>query len=136
MARTEFMIGGDGEVDLDSLNLTRLLARLEQNILSSSADLKLLRQSRYHRARVGAVRPPLFSPHTGGSVTDGIKKISKECRIRAQPPRPDRAIATQSQIARSPTQPDDGSSQTADGAEADSGTTRLDHGGGGGTKYG
>lgn len=58
MARTEFMIGSfdDGELDLDSLNLSRLLARLEQNILSSSADLKLLRQSRYHRARVGAVR--------------------------------------------------------------------------------
>jgi hypothetical protein len=60
------MIGsfGDREVDLDSLNLSRLLARLEQNILSSSADLKLLRQSRYHRARVGAVRcaPPPPTP--------------------------------------------------------------------------
>ena len=41
--------------DAISINLHRLLARLEDNLLSASADLKPLRQSRYHRARVGAV---------------------------------------------------------------------------------
>ncbi|KAL1969426.1 hypothetical protein VTN77DRAFT_8864 [Rasamsonia byssochlamydoides] len=54
MTRTAFQPAGDAESDVASVNLTHLLARLEQNILSSSADLKLLRQSRYHRARVGA----------------------------------------------------------------------------------
>ncbi|KAK2764329.1 hypothetical protein FQN54_009021 [Arachnomyces sp. PD_36] len=39
--------------DLTYLNLTRLLSRLEQNILSSSADLKALQQSSFHRTRVG-----------------------------------------------------------------------------------
>lgn len=64
--------GSDADADLDdtiaSINLTRLLARLEQNLLSSSSsdlnqnlNLKQLRQSRYHRARVGAVRKQ--SPH-------------------------------------------------------------------------
>ncbi|KAL2373022.1 hypothetical protein BDBG_00929 [Blastomyces gilchristii SLH14081] len=40
--------------DVTSINLTHLLARLENNLLSPSADLKLLRRSPYHRARVGA----------------------------------------------------------------------------------
>ncbi|PGH34844.1 hypothetical protein GX50_02294 [[Emmonsia] crescens] len=40
--------------DITSINLTHLLARLDNNILSPSADLKLLRRSPYHRARVGA----------------------------------------------------------------------------------
>lgn len=40
---------------LAAMNLTRLLARLEHNLLSPSADLKPLRRSPYHRARVGAV---------------------------------------------------------------------------------
>ncbi|RAH61281.1 synaptobrevin [Aspergillus piperis CBS 112811] len=40
--------------DLAALNLSRLVARLEHNLLSSSADLKPLRQSEYQRMRVGA----------------------------------------------------------------------------------
>jgi hypothetical protein len=59
MTRTPFqqpIAGDDAESDVAVINLTRLLTRLEQNLLSSSTDLKLLRQSRYHRARVGAVR--------------------------------------------------------------------------------
>lgn len=47
--------------DLAALNLSRLVARLEHNLLSSSADLKPLRQSEYQRMRVGAVRPRAFS---------------------------------------------------------------------------
>ncbi|OJK04778.1 hypothetical protein ASPACDRAFT_109648 [Aspergillus aculeatus ATCC 16872] len=40
--------------DLAALNLSRLLARLEYNLLSSAADLRPLRQSDYQRKRVGA----------------------------------------------------------------------------------
>ncbi|KAL2855827.1 hypothetical protein BJY01DRAFT_194499 [Aspergillus pseudoustus] len=40
--------------DLAALNISRLLARLEQNLLSPSADLKSLRQSEYQRLRVNA----------------------------------------------------------------------------------
>ncbi|OAX83901.1 hypothetical protein ACJ72_01732 [Emergomyces africanus] len=40
--------------DITSINLAHLLARLENNLLSPSADLKLLHRSPYHRARVGA----------------------------------------------------------------------------------
>ncbi|KLJ11145.1 hypothetical protein EMPG_13597 [Blastomyces silverae] len=40
--------------DATSINLTHLLARLENNLLSPSADLKQLHRSPYHRARVGA----------------------------------------------------------------------------------
>ena len=42
--------------NLTNLSLSRLLARLEHNLLSSSADLKPLRRSEYQRMRVGAVR--------------------------------------------------------------------------------
>ncbi|EEH42460.1 uncharacterized protein PADG_07280 [Paracoccidioides brasiliensis Pb18] len=44
----------DSSPDTTSINLTHLLARLESNLLSPSADLKPLRRSPYHRARVGA----------------------------------------------------------------------------------
>ncbi|OJJ35181.1 hypothetical protein ASPWEDRAFT_40367 [Aspergillus wentii DTO 134E9] len=40
--------------DLAVLNLSRLFARLEHNLLSPSADLKSLRRSEYQRMRVGA----------------------------------------------------------------------------------
>ncbi|KAL4806698.1 hypothetical protein BDV18DRAFT_138049 [Aspergillus unguis] len=40
--------------DLSSLNLTRLINRLEYNLLSSNADLKSLRRSEYQRMRVNA----------------------------------------------------------------------------------
>ncbi|GCB22755.1 hypothetical protein AAWM_05640 [Aspergillus awamori] len=40
--------------DLAALNLSRLVARLEHNLLSSAADLKPLRRSEYQRMRVGA----------------------------------------------------------------------------------
>ncbi|KAF7625434.1 synaptobrevin [Aspergillus flavus] len=40
--------------NLTNLSLSRLLARLEHNLLSSSADLKPLRRSEYQRMRVGA----------------------------------------------------------------------------------
>ncbi|PWY94831.1 hypothetical protein BO94DRAFT_582217 [Aspergillus sclerotioniger CBS 115572] len=40
--------------DLAILNLSRLFARLEHNLLSSAADLKPLRRSEYQRMRVGA----------------------------------------------------------------------------------
>ncbi|KNG81555.1 synaptobrevin [Aspergillus nomiae NRRL 13137] len=40
--------------NLANLSLSRLLARLEHNLLSSSADLKPLRRSEYQRMRVGA----------------------------------------------------------------------------------
>ena len=46
--------------DLAALNLSRLVARLEHNLLSSAADLKPLRRSEYQRMRVGAVRPRAF----------------------------------------------------------------------------
>lgn len=42
---------------LPILNVSRLLARLEQNLLSPVADLKSLRRSEYQRMRVGGVRP-------------------------------------------------------------------------------
>lgn len=41
--------------DLATLNLSRLLTRLEHNLLSPAADLKLLRRSEYQRMRVGGV---------------------------------------------------------------------------------
>jgi hypothetical protein len=47
--------------NLTNLSLSRLLARLEHNLLSSSADLKPLRRSEYQRMRVGAVCPPPLS---------------------------------------------------------------------------
>ncbi|KAK2787427.1 hypothetical protein FQN53_005340 [Emmonsiellopsis sp. PD_33] len=40
--------------DVTSINLAHLLARLESNLLSPTADLKPLYRSQYHRARVGA----------------------------------------------------------------------------------
>ncbi|KAL4943569.1 hypothetical protein BDV06DRAFT_189632 [Aspergillus oleicola] len=40
--------------DLAALNVSRLIARLEHNLLSSNADLKSLRRSEDHRIRVGA----------------------------------------------------------------------------------
>ncbi|KAE8355054.1 hypothetical protein BDV28DRAFT_129820 [Aspergillus coremiiformis] len=40
--------------NLTNLSLSRLLARLEHNLLSTSADLKPLRRSEYQRMRVGA----------------------------------------------------------------------------------
>ncbi|PYH98592.1 hypothetical protein BO71DRAFT_371011 [Aspergillus ellipticus CBS 707.79] len=40
--------------DITTLNLSRLFARLEHNLLSSSADLKPLRRSEHQRMRVGA----------------------------------------------------------------------------------
>lgn len=47
---------------LPILNVSRLLSRLEQNLLSPVADLKSLRRSEYQRMRVGGVRssPPLL----------------------------------------------------------------------------
>lgn len=42
--------------DLTLLNVSRLLARLEHNLLSPGADLKPLRRSEYQRMRVNAVR--------------------------------------------------------------------------------
>ncbi|EEH06493.1 synaptobrevin [Histoplasma capsulatum G186AR] len=44
--------------DITLVNLTHLLARLENNLISPSADLKLVHRSPYHRARVGAVSIP------------------------------------------------------------------------------
>ncbi|KAL3452275.1 hypothetical protein BJX65DRAFT_265818 [Aspergillus insuetus] len=40
--------------DLAALNISRLLTRLEQNLLSPTADLKTLRRSEYQRMRVSA----------------------------------------------------------------------------------
>ncbi|KAL2823064.1 hypothetical protein BJX63DRAFT_4657 [Aspergillus granulosus] len=40
--------------DLAALNVSRLLARLEQNLLSPNTDLKSLRRSEYQRMRVSA----------------------------------------------------------------------------------
>ncbi|KAL4934110.1 uncharacterized protein BDV17DRAFT_278472 [Aspergillus undulatus] len=40
--------------DLAALNVSRLIARLEHNVLSPNADLKSLRRSEDHRLRVGA----------------------------------------------------------------------------------
>ncbi|KAL3491794.1 hypothetical protein BJX62DRAFT_117514 [Aspergillus germanicus] len=40
--------------DLAALNISRLLTRLEQNLLSPNADLKTLRRSEYQRMRVSA----------------------------------------------------------------------------------
>ncbi|KAL4960266.1 uncharacterized protein BDV14DRAFT_148020 [Aspergillus stella-maris] len=40
--------------DLAALNVSRLIARLEHNLLSPNADLKSLRRSEDHRIRVGA----------------------------------------------------------------------------------
>ncbi|KAJ9294337.1 hypothetical protein DTO271G3_6912 [Paecilomyces variotii] len=54
MTRTIYRPVAAEESDLAVLNLSRLLARLEHNLLSPSADLKPLRQSEFHRARVGA----------------------------------------------------------------------------------
>ncbi|KAH8698485.1 hypothetical protein BGW36DRAFT_406450 [Talaromyces proteolyticus] len=44
----------DSTSTIDIVNLNNLLSRLEQNIFSSSSDLRILRQSHLHRARVGA----------------------------------------------------------------------------------
>lgn len=46
--------------DLAILNVSRLFARLEHNLLAPTADLKPLRRSEYQRMRVGAVRLPSF----------------------------------------------------------------------------
>ncbi|KAE8147721.1 hypothetical protein BDV25DRAFT_142488 [Aspergillus avenaceus] len=45
---------GAQDPTLTNLSLSRLLARLEHNLLSPSADLKPLRRSEYQRMRVGA----------------------------------------------------------------------------------
>lgn len=58
MTRTPFAhhpLDGDDSDILAAVNLARLLARLEHNLLSPSADLKPLRRSQYHRARVATV---------------------------------------------------------------------------------
>ncbi|KAL2006627.1 hypothetical protein VTN00DRAFT_9295 [Thermoascus crustaceus] len=57
MTRTPFAhhpLDGDDSDILAAVNLARLLARLEHNLLSPSADLKPLQRSQYHRVRVGA----------------------------------------------------------------------------------
>lgn len=41
--------------DLAALSLSRLVTRLEHNLLSPNADLKSLRRSEYQRMRVSAV---------------------------------------------------------------------------------
>lgn len=41
--------------DLKILNLSRLLTRLEYNLLSQSADLKSLRRNEYQRMRIAAL---------------------------------------------------------------------------------
>lgn len=46
--------------DLAILNVSRLFARLEHNLLAPTADLKPLRRSEYQRMRVGAVCLPSF----------------------------------------------------------------------------
>lgn len=46
--------------DLAILNVSRLFARLEHNLLAPTANLKSLRRSEYQRMRVGAVRLPSF----------------------------------------------------------------------------
>ncbi|KAF9884143.1 hypothetical protein FE257_002264 [Aspergillus nanangensis] len=53
MTITSYPSSGDSS-DLALLNLSRLFARLEHNLLSPAADLKPLRQSEYQRMRVGA----------------------------------------------------------------------------------
>lgn len=49
--------------DLKILNLSRLLTRLEHNLLSPSANLKALRRNEYQRMRIAAVRLPLPLSH-------------------------------------------------------------------------
>ncbi len=44
-----------GPSDLAALNLSRLVTRLEHNLLSPNADLRSLRRSEYQRMRVSAV---------------------------------------------------------------------------------
>jgi hypothetical protein len=55
--------------DLKILNLSRLLTRLEHNLLSPSADFKSLRRNEYQRMRIAAVRFPLpFSYITNPAI--------------------------------------------------------------------
>lgn len=61
--------------DITLVNLTHLLARLENNLISPSADLKLVHRSPYHRARVGAVSiPRQFLPIQPWLSTDYFSK--------------------------------------------------------------
>ena len=70
MTRPQLSSAGDDsarntiDTDIASLNLSRLLSRFEQNFLSSTAtstaNIKLLKQSQYHRRRVRAVSSCFF----------------------------------------------------------------------------
>jgi hypothetical protein len=57
--------------DLAALNISRLLARLEQNLLSPNADLKTLRRSEYQQMRVSAVCPSSMIPDLRTYIHDG-----------------------------------------------------------------
>lgn len=56
MTLTTYPVSAADSPDLTALSLSRLVHRLELNLLVPSADLSPLRQSEYQRMRVGAVR--------------------------------------------------------------------------------
>jgi hypothetical protein len=61
--------------DLKILNLSRLLTRLEHNLLSPSADLKSLRRNEYQRMRIAAVRLPLPFSYISDSAINSLPSI-------------------------------------------------------------
>ncbi|PYH58815.1 uncharacterized protein BO96DRAFT_431919 [Aspergillus niger CBS 101883] len=67
--------------DLAALNLSRLVARLEHNLLSSAADLKPLRRSEYQRMRVGANTPaPTSKPSNAPFPRSSPPTVAMTCR--------------------------------------------------------
>ena len=94
--------------DLAALNLSRLVDRLEFNILSPNADLKPLRRSEYQRIRVGVVCStqtditipilPIYTQNPGGSASISISMRGalvnitiQEHRVRSRHPSGPRA---------------------------------------------
>lgn len=55
LTQTSAMSPDASSPELTILNVSRLFARLEHNLLSPTADLKPLHRSEYQRMRVGAV---------------------------------------------------------------------------------
>lgn len=87
MTLTTYPVSAADSPDLTALSLSRLVHRLELNLLVPSADLSPLRQSEYQRMRVGAVRLfsllllPLRVSRSPGAYTD------EEPRARQTAPR-------------------------------------------------
>ena len=73
MTLTTYPVSAADSPDLTALSLSRLVHRLELNLLVPSADLSPLRQSEFQRMRVGAVRSSTFFSNTPLRVSRSLE---------------------------------------------------------------